>query len=58
MKQRITLTINEDLIKSAKKNAKKQGVSLSSLVENYFLFLTKDVVKKEEIEISSRVRKL
>jgi hypothetical protein len=43
----ISVTLDGKLIKKAKLYAKKSGVSLSRLVENYFLYIT-SVDKKEK----------
>lgn len=40
MKKKLTLTIDESVIKQAKAYAKKQGRSLSAVVENYLKALT------------------
>ena len=45
MNTKLTLTIDESVVKQAKAYAKKQGRSLSVIVENYL----KDVTKTEEI---------
>jgi hypothetical protein len=36
MKTKLTLSIEEDLIRKAKQQAKKRGTSVSQLVSNYF----------------------
>ena len=40
MSTKLTLTIEEEVIKKAKKYAKQKGRSLSDLVENYFRAIT------------------
>ena len=56
MTTRLTLTIDDDVISVAKKYAKKNGKSLSTLVENYLKSLTS--TQSEEESISPRVLKL
>ncbi|GGE68528.1 MULTISPECIES: DUF6364 family protein [Pedobacter] len=46
MNTKLTLTIDESVIKRAKAYAEEQGRSLSAVVENYL----KAVTKREEIE--------
>lgn len=46
MNTKLTLTIDESVIKQAKAYAEKQGRSLSAVVENYL----KAVTKREEIQ--------
>lgn len=45
MNTKLTLTINDDVIKRAKSYAQKQGRSLSAVVEHYLMAIT----QKEEI---------
>lgn len=54
MKQKLTLTIDAEVIKAAKKYAKKEGRSLSTILENYLKLLTRekqheDVVTEEDV---------
>jgi hypothetical protein len=49
MKTRLTLTINETLLKSVKQYAAKKQTSISELVENYFTMLIKS--KKNIIDL-------
>jgi hypothetical protein len=49
MKTRLTLTIDETLLKSVKQYAAKKQMSISELVENYFTMLTKS--KKNIIDL-------
>lgn len=49
MNTKLTLTIDDSVIKQAKAYAEKQGRSLSAVVENYL----KAVTKREEIEPTS-----
>jgi hypothetical protein len=56
MTTKLTLTIEEKVVSSAKKYAKKKGKSLSSLVENYLKSVS---VKEEDPErISPKVSRL
>jgi len=59
MNTKLTLTIDDSVIKQAKAYAEKQGRSLSAIVENYL----KAVTKREEItdkdnELSPIVKRL
>lgn len=47
MNTKLTLTIEQTLIEKAKKYAKKQGRSLSDLVENYL----KVIIKEENTKV-------
>ncbi len=49
MTTKLTLTIDDSVIASAKKYAKSKGKSLSDIVENYFVNLTAKENKDEEI---------
>ncbi len=53
---KLTLTMNKKVIESAKKHAKKNGKSLSSMIESYL----KTIVTKEEAthEISPTIQSL
>ena len=42
MSKKLTLTLDKEIIESAKKYAEKKNISLSKLVEFYFKSLTKD----------------
>lgn len=46
---KLTLTIEEDVIDSAKKYARKKGSSLSNIVENYLKSITSKESKSGEI---------
>ncbi len=56
MTTKLTLTIEDKVINTAKMYAKKRGKSLSHLVENYLKSIS--VVDKDEIAISPKVLKL
>lgn len=58
MKTKLTLTIENEVIKIAKEYAKEKGQSLSEMVENYFKFVTVERVKIKEKQLSPKVRKL
>ncbi|MEM6736185.1 MAG: DUF6364 family protein, partial [Bacteroidota bacterium] len=47
MNTKLTLTIEEEVIKIAKEYAKEKGQSLSDLVENYFKLIT---INRRQIE--------
>lgn len=57
MTTKLTLTIEEKVIDSAKRYAQKKGKSLSHLVENYLKSITSETRDKEE-NISPKVLKL
>ncbi|MDY0906970.1 DUF6364 family protein [Pedobacter sp. CFBP9032] len=59
MNTKLTLTIDDSVIKQAKAYAEKQGRSLSAVVENYLKAVTKreEVVSREE-ELSPIVKRL
>lgn len=56
MTTKLTLTIEDDVIDSAKAYARKRGESLSNLVETYL----KSIIapENEDAELSPRVKKL
>jgi hypothetical protein len=56
MTTKLTLTIEQQVIRTAKKYAQKKGRSLSDLVENYLRTLSTPEKQKEEI--SPRVKRL
>lgn len=58
MNTKLTLTIEEDVIKIAKEYAREKGQSLSELVENYFKLITIDRRTIVPEELSPRVRRL
>lgn len=55
MSKKLTLSLDEQMIEAGKNYARRQGISLSKLVENYISRLTED---KEIIEISPFVDQL
>jgi hypothetical protein len=60
MNTKLTLTIEDSVIESAKKYAKSKHSSLSSIIENYLKVLVKSESKKEsdDIEVSPLLRSL
>ncbi|MEM9675952.1 MAG: DUF6364 family protein [Bacteroidota bacterium] len=58
MNTKLTLTIEKEVIKTAKEYAKEKVESLSDLVENYFKLITKDRREVHPEELSSRVQRL
>ena len=57
MNTKLTLTIEASVIERAKQYAKLKGRSLSDIVENYLLVITKDELKSE-IDISPITKSL
>ncbi|MBC8319647.1 MAG: hypothetical protein H8E34_02880 [Bacteroidetes bacterium] len=55
---KLTLTIEEETIKRAKKFAKESGKSLSALVETYFKLLTKTKGVEENDKLTEKVNSL
>ncbi len=58
MNTKLTLNIEKDLIEIAKKYAQESRQSLSSLVQNYFKYLTGDNKILYNIDISPTVKTL
>lgn len=57
MDTKLTLNIDKDIVRKAKYYAKSEGRSLSDLVENYLILLTKNA-SIEESEFTPRVKSL
>ena len=57
MNVKLTLNLNRDIIERAKLYARNKNQSLSSLVQNYFIFLA-ETNQLDEIEISPNVKEL
>jgi hypothetical protein len=57
MDAKLTLSINKEVARRAKVYAKTEGRSLSDLVENYLMLLTKNS-PVEETEFTPRVKSL
>lgn len=58
MSTKLTLTIDKEVIETAKAYAKLKGQSLSEMVENYFKLLTVKGKKVNEKQLSPKVQKL
>lgn len=58
MNTKLTLTLEKEVIETAKEYAKEKGQSLSEMVENFFKLITIKRRKMEPKQLSSRVRKL
>ena len=58
MTTKLTLTIEDKVINSAKRYAQKKGKSLSHLVENYLKSISSDTKESKEESISPKVLKL
>ena len=56
MNVKLTLNLNKDIIERAKVYARNKNQSLSSLVQNYFIFLSEKNL--DDIEISPNVKEL
>jgi DNA-directed RNA polymerase subunit F len=58
MNTKLTLSLDKKVIEYAKDLARKNGKSLSELVENYFKHLTSNEINKEITSLSPKVKKL
>lgn len=58
MVTKLTLTLQKEVIESAKKYAAAQGRSLSDLVENYFKLLTEQSPKTKAAEPPAQYKRL
>ncbi|TRW27390.1 hypothetical protein FMM05_01760 [Flavobacterium zepuense] len=58
MNTKLTLTIEEDVIKRAKDFAKQQNRSLSDIIENYLKSITKNKVEDKDEELPPIVKSL
>lgn len=58
MNTKLTLTIEKEVIKTAKEYAREKGQSLSNLVENYLKLLTTDRREIRPEQLSPRVQRL
>ena len=56
MDKKLTLSLNESIIETAKRYAKANNISLSKLIESYLGSLTKE--EKKKMEISPLVKSL
>jgi len=58
MNTKLTLTIEKEVIQTAKEYAKEKGQSLSDLVENYFKLITNERKPLKYKELSPRTKRL
>jgi len=58
MKKRLTLTIDEDLIRRAKRHSQKRGKTLSQTVEDYFALMDEPIEEIDESDLPPKVRSL
>ena len=58
MNTKLTLTIEKEVIETAKDYAKEKGQSLSDLVENYFKLITRDRREILPEQLSPRIQRL
>lgn len=57
MKKKLTLTIQEDIIKLAKRQAKRRGISLSQMIEDIFKREDVNNIKTESQKAAERLLK-
>lgn len=58
MDKKLTLSLDKQIIEKAKTYARKNGTSLSKMIEAYFQSLVTTAEKKEEIKITPLVESL
>ena len=58
MNTKLTLTIEQDIIKRAKEYAKDNNRSLSDIIENYLKILTKDEQEEKSKKLNPIVKSL
>lgn len=58
MNTKLTLTIEEEIVKRAKKYAKDKNRSLSGIIENYLKILTKEEQKEKTQKLNPVVQSL
>ncbi|MDO6438691.1 DUF6364 family protein [Cyclobacterium sp. 1_MG-2023] len=58
MNTKLTLTIEQEVIKRAKEYAKNQNRSLSDIIENYLKILTKEEQKEKDKKLNPIVKSL
>lgn len=58
MNTKLTLTIEKEVIETAKDYAKEKGQSLSDLVENYFKLITMGRREIQPNQLSPRIQRL
>jgi hypothetical protein len=57
MTTKLTLTVDAEVVQSAKKYAGKKGISVSRMVENYLKAAT-SIMNHEEKSISPRIKRM
>lgn len=57
MKNRLNITISDDLLQETKKYALNHDTSVSQLVENYFIRLTRTHKKKNILDVIKKLPK-
>ena len=58
MDKKLTLSLNQKVIEQAKKYAKRNGTSLSKMIESYFQSITNSQLKESDIIITPLVESL
>jgi hypothetical protein len=58
MDKKLTLSLNQKVIEQAKKYAKRNGTSLSKMIESYFQSITNDQQNENDIKITPLVKSL
>ncbi len=58
MNTKLTLTIEQEIIKKAKEYAKDRNRSLSNIIENYLKILTKEEISKNSNKLNPIVKSL
>ncbi|WP_298248421.1 DUF6364 family protein, partial [uncultured Christiangramia sp.] len=58
MNTKLTLTIEQEIIKRAKDYAKEKNRSLSDIIENYLKILTKEEQKQKDKKLNPVVKSL
>lgn len=58
MNTKLTLTIEQEIIKKAKDYAKEKNRSLSDIIENYLKILTKEEPKQKDKKLNPVVKSL
>ena len=58
MDKKLTLSLNQKIIEEAKKYAKRNGTSLSKMIESYFQSITTTPLEETDITISPLVESL
>ncbi len=58
MQTKLTLRLDDELVRRAKKHAKKRGKSVSQLVADYFAILDEPIGEEREEEMTPLVRSL